>query len=138
MNIFYGNVINNRLSTLCAEAVAIELKKHTNFEVQITIERAMAGRTNKQNRYLHMTLTLFMQELNKMGNEFTMEEVKNICKMKFCRQRIYNIDTGEVIGEKLKETSKMTSKEISKFTEEVQRWAAEYFHIQLPLPNETI
>jgi hypothetical protein len=138
MNIFYGNVINNRLSTLCAEAVAIELKKHNTFTIQITIERAMEGRTNKQNRYLHMMLTIFQQELNKLGNDFTIDEVKDICKLKFARQKIYNVDTGEVIGEKLKETSKMTSKEISRFTEQIRQWAAEYFHIQLPLPNETI
>ena len=64
-----------------------------------------------------------------------MPEVKSLMKTKFLLIDVVNIDTGEVIGERLKGTSECNKEELSEFVEKVIQWAAE-IQIILPYPNE--
>ncbi len=67
-----------------------------------------------------------------------MEEVKAICKTKFCTIDVINNDSGEVIGQRIKGTSEMNKMEMVEFIDNVIRWAADYFRIVLPFPGENI
>ena len=107
-------------------------------KVRITIEKLSAKRSLQQNAYLHLLFTIFTDALNDLGNDFRMEEVKAICKTKFCTIDVINIDSGEVIGQRIKGTSEMNKMEMVDFIDNVIRWAASYFHIVLPYPIEQL
>ena len=105
-------------------------------DVIVTVERKTRKRTLSQNDYLHAMLRIFTAELNNLGNTFIMEQVKDMMKYKFLTVDVVNTETGEALGQRVKDTSELTTTELSEFIEEVIRYAAEFFHIVLPYPNE--
>jgi len=106
--------------------------------LKITIEKLSAKRSIQQNKYIHVLFTAFKDELNLLGNEFSMEQVKSLCKLKFAQYDVVDESTGEVIGQDVKHTSEMTKEELNVFFEKVIIWAADTFHIQLFYPSEQI
>jgi len=106
--------------------------------VRITLEKVSAKRSLQQNAYLHLLFTIFTESLNELGNDFTMDEVKELCKTKFLLIEVMNVETGEVIGQRIKGTSEMTKTELNLFIENIIRWAADYFSIVLPYPSEQL
>ena len=106
--------------------------------VRITLEKVSAKRSLQQNAYLHLLFTIFTESLNELGNDFTMDEVKELCKAKFLLVDVMNAETGEVIGQRIKGTSEMTKTELNLFIENIIRWAADYFSIVLPYPSEQL
>lgn len=104
-------------------------------KLEVTIEKNRVKRSYAQNRYLHALFTIFKNELNALGNEFTSEEIKDLCKAKFALIDVVNESTGECIGQRIQGTSEMTKEELGVFIDNVIRWAAEYFSIVLPVPN---
>jgi hypothetical protein len=106
--------------------------------VRITLEKVSAKRSLQQNAYLHLLFTIFTESLNELGNDFTMDEVKELCKAKFALIDVMNKDTGECLGQRIKGTSEMTKTELNLFIENIIRWAADYFSIVLPYPSEQL
>ena len=106
--------------------------------ITITIEKFKSKRSDQQNRYLHALFTIFKNELNALGNEFSMQQVKDLCKLKFAKVEMINTQTGEVMGERIKGTSEMNKTELNEFIENIIRWGAEYFSITLPYPSENL
>ena len=106
--------------------------------VRITLEKVSAKRSLQQNAYLHLLFTIFTESLNELGNDFTMDEVKELCKAKFLLVDVMNVETGEIIGQRIKGTSEMTKTELNLFIENIIRWAADYFSIVLPYPSEQL
>lgn len=116
--------------------IANDLQQFIGKRVHIKISKQGAKRSDRQNRYLHLLFTIFTESLNDLGNEYRMEEVKELCKAKFAMIDVVNESTGEVIGQRIQKTSEMTKTELSEFIEKIIRWAADMFHIVLPYPNE--
>lgn len=116
--------------------IAEVIKSFEGKEIILTIEKKKKKRTNNQNAYLHALFTIFRNELNALGNKFTMEEVKELCKFKFAKIDVVNEVTGEVVGQRIQGTSEMSTTELNVFIDEVIQWAAEMFKIELPYPNE--
>ena len=106
--------------------------------VRVTLEKVSAKRSLQQNAYLHLLFTIFTESLNELGNEFTVDEVKELCKAKFALIDVMNKETGECLGQRLKGTSEMTKTELNLFIENIIRWAADYFSIVLPYPSEQL
>jgi len=106
--------------------------------VRITLEKVSAKRSLQQNAYLHLLFIIFTESLNELGNDFTMDEVKELCKAKFLLVDVMNVETGEIIGQRIKGTSEMTKTELNLFIENIIRWAADYFSIVLPYPSEQL
>jgi len=106
--------------------------------VRVTLEKVSAKRSLQQNAYLHLLFTIFTESLNELGNDFTMDEVKELCKAKFLLVDVMNVETGEIIGQRIKGTSEMTKTELNLFIENIIRWAADYFSIVLPYPSEQL
>lgn len=107
-------------------------------KVRVTVEKLSSKRSHQQNAYLHLLFTIFTNALNDLGNEFNMLEVKELCKAKFALIDVVNTLTGETLGNRIKGTSEMTKTELNEFIENIIRWAAEYFKIILPYPNEQL
>jgi len=134
--IFYGKTIDGKPKISRRSELDEVLQSFDGKEFQITVEKKKKSRSNQQNRYLHALFTIFRNELNALGNRFTMEQVKELCKAKFATIDVVNEATGEVIGQRIKGTSEMTTTELNEFIESVIEWAATMFHIVLPYPNE--
>lgn len=133
---YYSDVKEGKLQKNVSTLLARELNHFEGKRVEITLQRARAKRTTKQNRYLHLLFTIFRDALNELGNEFTLDDIKDLCKLKFAVVDVFNANTGEVIGQKIQGTSDMSKSEMIKFIDEIIIWAADYFHIVLPYPNE--
>ena len=114
-----------------------ELSTLKNGLVTITVKRRNQ-RSLSQNNYIHLLFTIFKNELNQLGNEFKMEQVKEIAKAKFLTVDVVNESTGECIGQRVRGTHELSKVETMEFVENVIRWAADMFHITLPYPNEQI
>jgi hypothetical protein len=106
--------------------------------VRVTLEKVSAKRSLQQNAYLHLLFTIFTESLNDLGNEFTVDEVKELCKTKYALIDVMNKETGECLGQRIKGTSEMTKTELNVFIENIIRWAADYFSIVLPYPSEQL
>ena len=130
----FGNIKDGVLSIANRKAFMSELAQMKNGNVTIKVSRKNQ-RSLQQNAYLHLLFTIFKNELNQLGNEFTMLEVKDLCKAKYLTVDVVNTNTGECIGQRVKGTHELTKIEMIEFVENIYRWAADMFHIILPLPS---
>lgn len=107
-------------------------------EVVIRVEQKTKKRTISQNAYLHLLFGIFATELNKLGNTFSMQEIKDMMKFKFLMIDIINYENGEVIGHRIKDTSELTTTETAKFIDDIIHYGLTEFDVQLPLPSEQL
>lgn len=136
--IFMSDVKNGRLQNNASRNIAEEIARHEGKRIEIKIRRISSKRSLPQNAYLHLLFTLFTNELNKLGNNFTMPEIKDLLKAKFAMQDLFSESTGEVIGQRVKPTSEMTKGEMIEFIDNIIRYGAEMFGFNLPYPNESM
>jgi len=132
-NVENGKVISNR--KLLADTLAT-----FSGRVSITIQKAKKVRSNQQNKYLHAAFTILSKELiNYTGDErYTPAMVKDIVKCKFLTVDMINENSGEVIGTRIKSTTELSTLEMSEFIDNMIRWAAEQFNINIIYPNENL
>lgn len=135
---FFSTVKSGRLQPNTTKNILKALEGLDGKRVCITIEKLSSKRSLQQNKYIHYLFTSFMDGLNELGNDFTMDEVKELCKAKFALIDVVNESTGEIIGKRIKGTSEMTKIELNEFFENIIHWAAETFNITLYYPNEVI
>jgi hypothetical protein len=133
----FGKVSDGILTINSRKSFDNDLKGLKNGLVTITVKRRNQ-RSLAQNAYIHLLFTIFKNELNQLGNEFKMEQVKEIAKAKFLTVDVVNESTCECIGQRVKGTHELSKVEMMEFVENVIRWAADMFHITLPYPNEQI
>lgn len=135
--IAFGKIKDGVLTISSRKDFDSELKSMKDGLVSITV-KSKSQRSLSQNAYIHLLFTIFKNELNQLGNEFTMTEVKELAKAKYLIVDVVNEGTGECIGQRVKGTHELTKGEMTEFIENVIRWAAEMFHIVLPYPSEQI
>lgn len=135
--IAFGKIKDGVLTISSRKDFDNELKSMKDGLVSITV-KSKSQRSLSQNAYIHLLFTIFKNELNQLGNEFTMTEVKELAKAKYLIIDVVNESTGECIGQRVKGTHELTKGEMTEFIENVIRWAAEMFHIVLPYPSEQI
>lgn len=135
---FISRVKNGKLQPSTAKMLVKSIEANEGKNVVITIEKLTSKRSGQQNKFIHVMFTQFTEALNELGNTFTMEEVKDLCKAKFALIDVINKETGEVIGQRIQGTHEMKKDELGVFIDNVIRWAADYFHITLFYPNEQL
>ena len=136
--IFLSDVKDGRLQKTASRNIAAEIQRHEGKRIEIKIRRVSSKRSLPQNAYLHLLFTLFTNELNALGNTFTMIEVKELLKTKFATIDVINESTGEVIGQRVKGTSEMSKGEMIEFIDNIIRYGKEIFNFNLPYPNESM
>lgn len=127
-------VIDGRLKDN-ADLVNRAIKNREGQAILITIQTVSRKRTSQQNRYIHRLFTIFTQSLNELGNTFSMSDTKALCAAKFLIIDVVNQDSGDVIGQRIRGTSELDTKEFGEYFEKVIAWAADTFGIILPYPN---
>lgn len=104
---------------------------------RIKITKQRKGRTLPQNRwYWSCIVQPFGDFLREQGESYTDEDAHELMKAKFLRITIFNKRTGEVIGESVKSTTKLTTDEFSEYVEKCIAWLAEMFGIICAFPHE--
>lgn len=103
--------------------------------ILITIQTISRKRTSQQNRYIHLLFTILTESLNELGNTFSMSDIKAICAAKFLIVEEVDVSTGEVIGQRVRGTSELSTTELNIYIEQISAWAATVFGIILPEPS---
>lgn len=134
---FFASVKNGKLCDYSRRNFEKQLQQFEGKRVEVRIQYKVQ-RSTKQNRYIHALFTIFTKELNDLGNNFTTEEVKELCKLKFLKTDVANVQTGETLGQRVRGTHELTKEECNDFFEQIIIWAADMFHITLPYPGEKL
>lgn len=112
--------------------------KDGRYSMEVTKE---GRRSNEQNGYFHgVVLPIVFKGLQDMGHEGVKDtdDAKLVLKSLFLKEKVINTETGEVITEFIKDTSKLTTFEFYTFMEQVTQWAAEYLDKVIPAPGKQI
>lgn len=127
-----SSVKNGKLSKQAKDVLVSQIMKCEGGRIMITCQKFSSKRSLPQNSYQHLLYTILRDGLNDFGNEFTMEDVKQLCKYKFLLIDVINEETGEVIGKRIKGTSELTKSETMDYLDAIIRWAQDDFNIKLP------
>lgn len=104
-------------------------------DAEIVARKRKSKRSNEQNRYAHLLFSTLKDGLNALGNNFTQEQCKELMKAKFLLVDVYNNESGEHLGQRVRGTSELTVEEMYEFTTKIIVWASE-LGIILPIPDE--
>jgi hypothetical protein len=132
-NVINGNLKRNRNLILNA------LEKFEGQEVILTIQKAKKSRSNPQNSFYHgVVIPIMQQALKDAGYLMTNESVHDMLKLRFLKESILvNEESGEYI-ERIKSTTELTTTQFAEYILDIQKFAVEYFNVQIPNPNEEI
>ena len=121
-----GKLIINRRDDLQKDIAAIP----DNTEVFITITDRSKLRTAKQNRYMWGYLyPLIRDGMYDIGyDNFTINDTHDFLAFMFLQVEKVNPNTGEIL-KSVKSTANLSTEEISKYFENIARWAAEFLGI---------
>lgn len=138
--LFISNVKDGTLQMNVRKQIAEKLPYFNDKRVKITIEKLYGKRSNPQNAYLHLLLTIFSNELIDLtGDErLDMETVKGMCKIKYLSESIIDEETGEVKATYVRKTSQLNKEEMGEFIENIKHYAMDMFGIYLPECNEQL
>lgn len=101
----------------------------------IDVAKFRKGRTLNQNAwYFGCIVRAFGEFLREQGEQYTDEDAHEMLKWKFLRESVTNKDTGEIIGERVKSTTKLDIEEMVNYCEDCRNWLAE-FGIIVPDPD---
>jgi hypothetical protein len=132
-NVINGNLKRNRNLILNA------LETFEGQEVILTIQKAKKRRSNPQNSFYHgVVIPIMQQALKDAGYLMTNESVHDMLKLRFLKESILvNENTGEYI-ERIKSTTELTTTQFAEYILDIQKFAVEYFNVQIPDPNQEI
>lgn len=128
-----GKLTRNR--NLITEAIASFEGK----DVVIKIEKAKKKRSNSQNAYMWgVVIPLMREALKESGHTMTNESVHELLKFRFLKESILvNEETGECV-ERIKSTTELSTTQMMEYFMDIQKFALEYFGVNIPDPNEEI
>lgn len=120
-------VLNNWIST------------HKDKDVVLEVKLSKKKRSNNQNRYYwNSIVNTFFEIFRNAGLDLQdPQEAHEILKAKFNTEHIVNEQTGEAI-EVVKSTTRNNTLEQEEYHERCRRWAAEFWGVQIALPNEQL
>ena len=102
---------------------------------KVTIANFQRRRSNQANAYLWgVVYPAFVEFRQEQGEEFTADMAHEFFKLKFLRQPVVNVDTGEVLGQTVRSTAKLPKDEFGVYIEKVVAWLAHY-GIEVPPPS---
>lgn len=105
------------------------------WRVELTHYRAR--RSDRQNRwYWPCVVTAFAQYLTEQDFEITTkEQAHEVLKAKFVTVDVINKSTGEILGQRVRSTTELSTAEFSDYCERCRAWLLEFFGIVVPDPE---
>ena len=99
----------------------------------VKIEKYSKKRSSPQNRYYHAVVLKYLSEVT----GYSVEEMHEVCKLKFMPYERVNRATGEVqtFG---KSTTGLNTAEFEEYLDNIRIWAINDLDCLIPLPNEVI
>jgi len=128
---FYGEVENGKLR-IYHRAKFDEFIKGIEGHVTISVSNKKENRSDQQNRYWWVLVTILAGELG-----YEKEEFHEILKYKFLKKSKVDHHTGEIY-EYLESSAKLDKEEFGTLIENLHRWSADTFGIVLPEPFEQL
>ena len=135
---YNGKVNNATLTITNRRGFNNDLRQFEGEEVTISICKRKKKRSLPQNAYIHAILIpLFKEALNNVGFDEirTTDQCKDLMKALFLQTDYVNRDTGEVI-KSFKNTSELSTFEMTEFIEAAIKYAWDNMNFKIPLPNE--
>jgi hypothetical protein len=130
-----GNLKRNR------EQVKQAIAEFEGKNIVITIEKLKKSRSNNQNAYYWgVVIPIVQSGLKDATGEFRSADSIHygiLLPLFSPTNEIVNIDTGQVLSEKIS-SSEMTTVQFMEYVLEVQKWSAEFLGVDIPNPNEEI
>ena len=135
---FYSQIKDGKLQRNVSKSIAEYIGSCKDGRYEIEIKKQKKSRSGQQNRYFHQLMTILSMELISYTGDkrYTPAMVKDIVKCKFLKVEVINEVTGEVIGERVRGSSELTTTEMMTFVDDIIQWSIEQFGIRLYLPNE--
>jgi len=112
------------------------IKSFEGNTIAITIDKAKKKRSNPQNSFLWGCCYPIVQNcLKETGNNFTIDNVHDLLKMKFLKESVLvNEETGECI-ERIKSTTELSTTDFCLYVSEIQKFTEEWFGVLIPHPS---
>jgi hypothetical protein len=99
----------------------------------ITVTRNRKLRSNEQNRlYWGVYVSAFRLHLAAQGEPLTDNLIHEMLKTRFLRETVFHPVTGEVLGERVKSTTELSTTEFSEYLDNIAAFLADTFGIELP------
>lgn len=133
---FFGRVVNGeiRLPQRFKKEVG---RLFDNQPIEVTFRKKKKRRSTQQNRYYWgVVIALIREFLNDQGESLTAEQVHEILKNKFLKETLIDETTGEITGEYSKSTTELSKLEFADYVVLCQKWANDFFDLDIPEPNE--
>lgn len=128
---FYSNVSpEGKLQKNVTAQIVDTLQEFSGKAVEIIIKRKSAKRSDRQNRYWWVLVTILSNDLG-----YTKEEMHEILKYKFLKREKVDERTGLVM-EYLGSTTELNKMEFADMITDLRRWSEQDLNIYLPEPNE--
>lgn len=105
---------------------------------EVSVSKKRKSRSTFQNAYYWgVVVPIVATELNRLGHEVDTDTTHEFLKVRFCYTETVNEETGEVLKVP-KSTAQMTTGEFMDYLAAIQRFANEWFGVEIPDPNEQV
>jgi hypothetical protein len=129
-----GAIRKGRLEVRNRKSFAAAIKRMRDGEVDITVSRHAATRSQQQNRFYWGVIVDLLSD----HTGYTPDEVHELLKARFIPKKLAVCDgNGEIVGEYVigGTTTKMNKIEFGEYVESIRRWAAEELGVVIPDPD---
>lgn len=106
-----------------------DLENHEGKDVYISITVPKSKRSDQQNRYYWGVVVKILSD--ELG--YFSDEMHELLRIKFLKRELVLNEVIYTIGSS---TTKLSTKEMEEYLEDIRRWAAIELNILIPLPNE--
>lgn len=108
----------------------------TRGKVRVTILRWHPRRTDRQNRYYWPCFVHALWEyLHEQGSDLSEEAVHQLMRAKFLTVDVADPATGEVIGQRVRSTTELSTVEFNDYLDRCAEWLRDMFGVRVPDAN---
>lgn len=106
-------------------------------EYRVTFVRHRSRRSNRQNAWYWGCIVSALRDfLREQGQAYSAEQCHEMLKWRLLREDIVDHRTGEVVGQTVPTSTKLTTTEFAEYCELCRQWLFDQFDITVPDPPE--
>ena len=136
----YGSVSETgiiQMSPYARKRMQHDVMKFKGKAIEIIV-KARGKRGVQMNSYVWGVVYKMLQmELNELGNDFTIDDIHEWCKIEFNSINIIG-EGGEVSGKKGGSTAALNNSEHIEYWMKIREWSLDFLKLYIPLPKEDL